>query len=132
MSGGGKKKKKSRVLVVEDAELSRDLLEQMLEEEFELEFAGDGAAAVAMVRDGGFDLVLMDVSLPKLDGLSATKQIREDPKTRAIPVIAVTAHGMIGDREKALAAGCDEHIVKPVDEETLVAAMRKLLGPRSG
>jgi two-component system sensor histidine kinase/response regulator len=80
-----------------------------------------------MVREGRFDMVLMDLALPRLDGLTATRRIREDPKTAKLPVIAVTAHGMRGDREKALEAGCDEHIVKPVDEEMLLAAMRKLL-----
>ncbi len=125
MTGAGRAR--ARVLVVEDTELSRDLLEQLLEDEYELGFAEDGETAVAMVRDGGFDLVLMDLALPRLDGLSATRQIREDPRTARLPVIAVTAHGMLGDREKALAAGCDEHIVKPVDEEKLLAAMRRLL-----
>jgi CheY-like chemotaxis protein len=122
-----KKRRRPRVLVVEDTELSRDLLEQMLEEEFELEFAADGETALTMVREGKFELVLMDLSLPKLDGLTVTQRLRDDPATAKLPVIAVTAHGMRGDREKALEAGCDEHIVKPVDEEKLLAAMRTLL-----
>ena len=119
-------KKRPRVLVVEDTELNRDLIEQLLEEEYALEFAGDGERAVELALTGRFDLVLMDISLPKLDGLSATRLIRDRIPATQLPVVAITAHAMRGDRERALDAGCDEYVTKPVDEELLLSTLARL------
>lgn len=115
------------MLVVEDTELNRDLLEQLLEDDYDLEFAGDGERAVAMAKEGRFDLVLMDIALPELDGLSATRAIRAHAPTATLPIVAITAHAMRGDRERALEAGCDEYVTKPIDEKHLLATLRRLV-----
>jgi CheY-like chemotaxis protein len=89
--------------------------------------ADDGAAGVAKVAAERPDLVLMDLSLPVIDGWEATRRIKADPSTASIPVIALTAHAMSGDEEKAKAAGCDDFLTKPVDEDLLFAALRRWL-----
>jgi CheY-like chemotaxis protein len=94
---------------------------------FELCFAVDGAEAVSSTREQKPDLVLMDLSLPVMDGWEATRQIKADPATRDIPVIALTAHAMSGDREKALAAGCNDYDTKPVDLPRLLAKIDALI-----
>src|SRR5438477_635781 len=103
-----------RILLVEDNEMNRDMLARRLERKgYEVARAGDGREGLGLARGGGFDLVLMDMSLPVLDGWEATRRIKAGPATRAIPVISLTAHDMEGDREKALEAGCDDHHPKP-------------------
>jgi two-component system, cell cycle response regulator DivK len=108
-----------KILVVEDVELNRDLLVQLLEEEYDILTAADGAAGVELAGRERPDLILMDLSLPVLDGWEATRRLKADPGTRAIPVIALTAHAMRGDEERALACGCDDDLTKPIDEDAL-------------
>jgi CheY-like chemotaxis protein len=119
-----------RVLYVEDNDDNVYMLKLRLELEdgFEVLVAGDGAAGVALAAAEQPDLVLMDLNLPVIDGWEATRRLKADPRTRGIPVIALTAHAMAGDREKALAAGCDEFDTKPIDLERLVAKIRTVLG----
>ncbi len=123
-----------KLLLVEDNEESRDALSRHLRRKgFEVLTAADGRQGLEAVRTSAPDLVLMDMSLPVLDGWEATRQLKADPQTRHIPVIALTAHAMAGDREKALAAGCDEYDTKPVEFARLLGKIQGLLGaPPSG
>jgi two-component system cell cycle response regulator DivK len=118
-----------RLLLVEDNEESRDALSRHLRRKgYEVLTAVDGRQGLEAVRAGAPDLVLMDMSLPVLDGWEATRQLKADPQTRHVPVIALTAHAMAGDREKALAAGCDEYDTKPVEFARLLGKIQALLG----
>ena len=117
-----------RILIVEDVELNRDLLMQLLEDEYELTIAVDGGAGVEKAASERPDLILMDLSLPVIDGWEATRRIKGDAATAAIPVIAITAHAMSGDEEKARQAGCDDFMTKPIDEDLLFAKLRRWLG----
>jgi CheY-like chemotaxis protein len=121
-----------RVLYVEDNDDNVYMLKLRLELEdgFEVLVAGDGAQGLAIAAAERPDLILMDLNLPVVDGWEATRRIKDDPGTRGIPIIALTAHAMAGDREKALAAGCDEFDTKPIDLERLVAKIRTVLGRR--
>jgi two-component system, cell cycle response regulator DivK len=119
----------AKLLLVEDNAESRDGLSRHLTRKgFDVEVAVDGQQGVAAARAAAPDLVLMDMSLPVLDGWEATRQLKADPATRHIPVIALTAHAMAGDRDKALAAGCDEYETKPVEFARLLAKIQTLLG----
>ncbi|HWL54795.1 MAG TPA: response regulator [Chthoniobacteraceae bacterium] len=105
-----------KILLVEDNELNRDMLSRRLKRRgFEVEIAVDGAQGVEMSQSAAPDLILMDMSLPIMDGWEATRQVKANPATAAIPVIALTAHAMAGDQEKAKAAGCDDYDTKPVE-----------------
>jgi CheY-like chemotaxis protein len=116
------------LLLVEDNEESRDGLSRFLRRKgFEVLVAADGRQGLEVAQTHGPDLVLMDMSLPILDGWEATRQLKADPRTRHIPVIALTAHAMGGDREKALATGCDEYEAKPVELTRLLAKIQTLL-----
>ncbi|MHC2107495.1 response regulator [Methylobacterium sp. CM6246] len=115
------------ILIVEDVELNRDLLMQLLEDDYALMMAVDGAAGVAMAASHTPDLILMDLSLPVIDGWEATRRIKADPATAGIPVIAITANAMSGDADKAKAAGCDDFMTKPVDEDLLFAKLQHWL-----
>lgn len=118
----------ARLLLVEDNELNRDMLSRRLERRgHTVLIAVDGAEGVATARRERPDLILMDMSLPVLDGWEATRQLKADAATRAIPVIALTAHAMAGDREQALAAGCDDFDTKPVELPRLLARIDALL-----
>ena len=118
-----------RLLLVEDNEENRDGLSRHLRRKgFEVLVAIDGRQGVEAARSGAPDLILMDMSLPVLDGWEATRQLKAAPETRHIPVIALTAHAMAGDREKALAAGCDEYDTKPVEFARLLGKIQALLG----
>jgi Response regulators consisting of a CheY-like receiver domain and a winged-helix DNA-binding domain len=118
----------ARILLVEDNEDNRDMLSRRLVRKgYEVLTALDGEQGVAMTRAEKPDLVLMDMSLPQMDGWEATRQLKSDPQTQSIPVIALTAHAMSGDREKSLAAGCDDYDVKPVELMRLLAKMEALL-----
>ncbi|WP_046866133.1 response regulator [Microvirga massiliensis] len=117
-----------RILIVEDGELNRDLLIQLLEEEYALSIATDGAAGVEQAAAQRPDLILMDLSLPVVDGWEATRRIKADKTTAGIPVVALTANAMSGDEEKARAAGCDDFMTKPIDEDLLFAKLRGWLG----
>jgi CheY-like chemotaxis protein len=115
------------ILVVEDDELNRDLLEQLLEEDYEILLAADGEAGIKMARQGRPDLILMDLSLPVIDGWEATRRIKADVALKSIPIIALTAHAASGDEEKAKEAGCDDYLTKPIDEELLFKKLRQFL-----
>jgi two-component system, cell cycle response regulator DivK len=118
----------AKVLLVEDNEMNRDMLSRRLSRQgYEVVIAKDGADGVAMAGAECPDLVLMDMSLPVLDGWEAAQRLKADPTTRAIPVIALTAHAMAADREKALAAGCDDYDTKPVELPRLLEKMQRLL-----
>lgn len=118
-----------RILLVEDNEMNRDMLTRRLERRgYEVLSARDGAEALAKARSEAPELILMDMSLPVIDGWEATRQLKADPATKAIPVIALTAHAMSGDREKALAAGCDDFDTKPIDLQRLLGKMIDRLG----
>ena len=118
-----------RLLLIEDNEENRDGLSRHLRRKgFEVLVASDGRQGLEAARAAPPDLVLMDMSLPVLDGWEATRQLKADPHTRHIPVIALTAHAMAGDREKALAAGCDEYDTKPVEVPRLLGKIQLLLG----
>ena len=117
-----------KILLVEDNEMNRDMLSRRLEKRgYTLSMAIDGGAGVAMAKSELPDLILMDMSLPVLDGWDATKQIKADPATVHIPIIALTAHAMESDRQKALAAGCDDFDTKPVELNRLLLKIEELL-----
>ena len=119
----------ARILLVEDNEMNRDMLSRrLMRRGYEVAIAVDGRQGVAMALAGGYDLVLMDMSLPEIDGWEATRQLRAAPETRTLPIIALTAHAMSGDRDKALAAGCDDYDTKPVDLDRLLGKILGLLG----
>jgi CheY-like chemotaxis protein len=119
----------ARILLVEDNEMNRDMLSRRLERRgYEVIVAVDGEEGVARAKADGPDVVLMDLSLPGIDGWEATRQLKSADETRSIPVLALTAHAMAGDREKALAAGCDDFDTKPVDLSRLVDKIDALLG----
>ena len=116
-----------RILLVEDNEMNRDMLSRRLERRgFEVVIAIDGAEGVAKSKSEHPDLVLMDMSLPVMNGWEATRAIKADPATSSLPVIALTAHSMAGDREKAMEAGCNDYDVKPVDLPRLLEKMAAL------
>ena len=117
----------AKILIVEDNEPNRDMLSRRLERRgFEVVVAVDGAEGVALSKSEHPDIVLMDMSLPVMNGWEATRAIKADPATRTMPVIALTAHSMPGDREKAMEAGCDDYDVKPVDLPRLLEKMAAL------
>jgi CheY-like chemotaxis protein len=117
-----------KILLVEDNEMNRDMLSRRLAKRgYAVVMAVDGAEGVTMARSESPDLVLMDMGLPVMDGWTATRHIKADPATVRIPVLALTAETMEGDREKCLAAGCDDYDTKPVDLERLIGKMEALL-----
>jgi CheY-like chemotaxis protein len=117
-----------KILLVEDNEMNRDMLSRRLERRgYEVVIAVDGAAGVAMTILENPNLVLMDMSLPIMDGWEATRQLKANPETQHIPVIALTAHAMSGDREKALEAGCDDYDTKPIELPRLLEKIANLL-----
>jgi two-component system cell cycle response regulator DivK len=117
-----------RILIVEDVEFNRDLLTQLLEDEFEVIVATDGQAGIALAARERPDLILMDLSLPVIDGWEATRQLKADRGLKTIPVIALTAHAMHGDEAKARASGCDDFLTKPIDEVRLFEMLHRYLG----
>lgn len=119
----------AKILLVEDNEMNRDMLSRRLARRgHEVVIALDGAEGVARAASDLPELILMDMSLPVIDGWEAARRIKSDPATAKIPVIALTAHAMSGDREQALAAGCDDYDTKPVEFDRLVEKMSALLG----
>ena len=117
-----------KILLVEDNEMNRDMLSRRLQRKgYEVVLALDGQSGVEMTQTQAPDLVLMDMSLPVLDGWEATRRLKADPATRHIPVIALTAHAMSSDREKAIEAGCDDYDTKPVELMRLLAKIDALL-----
>ncbi len=118
----------ARILLVEDNEMNRDMLSRRLQKKgYEVSMALDGRQGVEMAKSGGYDLVLMDMSLPEIDGWEATRQLRTVPETRDVPIIGLTAHAMAGDRQKALEAGCNDYDTKPVELPRLLAKIEALL-----
>jgi len=118
-----------KILLVEDNEMNRDMLSRRLVRSgFEVAIAVDGGQGVAMASSEKPDLILMDMSLPVIDGWEATRRVKADAATQAIPVIALTAHAMAEDKEKALAAGCDDFDTKPVELPRLLGKIQALLG----
>jgi CheY-like chemotaxis protein len=121
------------ILLVEDNEMNRDMLSRRLERRgFVVTLATDGGECLQQVRASPPDLVIMDMSLPVVSGGEATRQLRASPETRNIPVIALTAHAMAGDREKALEAGCDDYDTKPIEFARLLGKIEALLGRGRG
>jgi CheY-like chemotaxis protein len=126
-----------RVLIVEDNEMNRDILSRRLRGKgYEIVLASDGPSGLVTARALGPDLILMDLGLPGIDGWECTRRLKADEATRRIPIIALSAHAMVGEREKALEAGCDDFDTKPIDfsgllhkMETLLAAVRGDTGP---
>ena len=116
------------ILIVEDVELNRDLLVQLLEDEYRLVLANDGAAALERVAQERPDLILMDLSLPRMDGWEATRRLKADQSLSKIPVIVLSAHAMRGDEERARASGCDDFLTKPIDETLLFQKLERHLG----
>ena len=122
-----------KILLVEDNEMNRDMLSRRLAKRgFEVVMAVDGAEGVSMARSAAPDLILMDMSLPVMDGWTATRALKADAATRGIPVIGLTAHAMAGDREKCLEAGCDEYDTKPVDFPRLLEKIQVQLDKKPG
>ncbi len=118
-----------KILVVEDVEFNRDLIVQLLEDDYEVFTAADGAEGLRLAERERPDLILMDLSLPIIDGWEATRRIKANEALRGIPIIALTAHAMRGDEEKARQSGCDDYLSKPLDEELLFVKIAKFLGP---
>jgi two-component system, cell cycle response regulator DivK len=117
-----------KLLLVEDNEMNRDMLSRRLERRgFQVLLATDGAQGIVEAEQHQPDLIIMDMSLPVLDGWESTRRLKEKPETKAIPVIALTAHAMSGEREKALAAGCNDYDTKPVDFARLLEKIQSLL-----
>lgn len=123
---------KWKILIVEDDEMNLDMLSRRLERrDFEIVSALDGAEAIEKARSENPNLILMDMSLPGIDGWEATRRIKEMEETKLIPIVALTAHAMEGDRTRALEAGCDDYDTKPVDLKRLLEKIHNLLGRSS-
>jgi CheY-like chemotaxis protein len=118
----------AKILIVEDNEMNRDMLSRrLIRRGYQIVIAVDGAEGIAMAKTENPDLVLMDMSLPVIDGWEAARRLKAEPSTRAIPVIGLTAHAMAGDREKVIAAGCDDYDTKPVELPRLLQKIEALL-----
>ncbi len=119
----------AKILLVEDNEMNRDVLTRLLQKRgFTVIFAEDGEAAVAVALAERPELILMDISLPKMDGYAATHCLRQDPSMRTVPIIALTAHALSSDRQRAMDAGCTDYETKPVEFARLLAKIEILLG----
>ncbi|HZU12442.1 MAG TPA: response regulator [Chloroflexota bacterium] len=122
----------AKILIVEDNEMNRDMLSRRLQRKgYDVVIAVDGGEGMAMARSAAPDLILMDMSLPVVDGWEATRQLKADTETSKIPVIALTAHAMAGDREKAMSAGCDDYDTKPIELPRLLSKIETLLDGKS-
>jgi CheY-like chemotaxis protein len=117
-----------KILVVEDVEFNRDLIVQLLEDDYEVLTAVDGDEGLRRAALDRPDLILMDLSLPVVDGWEAARRLKSDEALRHIPIIALSAHAMVGDEEKARRSGCDDYISKPLDEDLLFEKLRRFLG----
>lgn len=115
------------VLVIEDHELNRELLSQLLEDDFDVTTREDGTSGLEAAKELHPDLILLDLSLPGIDGWEVARRVKADPDLADVGIIALTAHAMPGDAQEALAAGCDAYLAKPLDESALFAEMRRLL-----
>jgi two-component system, cell cycle response regulator DivK len=119
-----------KILVVEDVEFNRDLVVQLLEDDYQIITAADGADGLRLAERERPDLILMDLSLPVIDGWEATRRIKANGALKHIPIIALSAHAMTGDEEKARQSGCDDYLSKPLDEDLLFVKIDKFLGKR--
>jgi CheY-like chemotaxis protein len=121
----------AKILLVEDNEMNRDMLSRrLIRRGFEVTMAVDGRQGIDKALAEPFDLILMDMSLPEVDGWTATRELRKAPQTSSVPIIALTAHAMAGDRQQALDAGCNDYDTKPIELDRLLAKMDALLkGP---
>jgi CheY-like chemotaxis protein len=118
----------ARILLVEDNDMNRDMLSRRLQRKgHEVLLAADGMQAILMAESEAPDLILLDMSLPVIDGWEAARRLKASPATARVPIVALTAHAMAGDREKALAAGCDDYDTKPVDFLNLMTKIDKIL-----
>jgi two-component system, cell cycle response regulator DivK len=118
----------AKILIVEDNEMNRDMLSRrLIRRGYQIVMAVDGEGGIAAATTEKPDLILMDMSLPVIDGWEATRRLKAEPSTRAIPVIGLTAHAMAGDREKVIAAGCDDYDTKPVELPRLLQKIEALL-----
>jgi two-component system, cell cycle response regulator DivK len=123
----------TKVLLVEDNEMNRDMLSRrLIRRGFQGVFAMDGQQGIDLARSELPDIILMDLSLPVIDGWEATRRVKADDATRSVPVIGLTAHAMSGDREKAIEAGCDDYDTKPVELDRLIGKIDRLLGTAKG
>ena len=121
-----------KILLVEDNAMNRDMLSRRLEKKgYQVVLAVDGQHGVEMAQAEAPDLILIDMSLPVLDGWEASRKLKSDSTTRLVPIIALTAHAMAGDRERALGAGCDEYDTKPIDFPRLLGKIEALLRPKA-
>jgi len=116
-----------KILIVEDVDMNVDLLVQLLEDDYSLVVAGDGVSGIEMASRERPDLILMDMSLPIMDGWETTRRIRADSVLEHTPIIALTAHAMQGDEERALACGCGDYLSKPIDEDILFEKIERML-----
>lgn len=122
----------AKILLVEDNAMNRDMLSRRLARKgYEVAIAIDGQQGIDMARSETPDLILMDMSLPVVDGWEATRQLKSAPETQSIPVIALTAHAMAGDREKAVEAGCNDYDIKPIELPRLLGKIEALLGGKA-
>jgi two-component system, cell cycle response regulator DivK len=118
----------AKILIVEDNEMNRDMLSRrLIRKGYAVVMADNGLKGVEMAASEKPDLILMDMSLPVMDGWDATRTIKNDPATAAIPVIALTAHAMASDREKSLAAGCDDYDTKPIELDRLLTKISRFI-----
>jgi CheY-like chemotaxis protein len=123
----------AKILLVEDNEMNRDMLSRrLIRKGYDVVMAEDGEQGVAMAAAASPDLILMDMSLPVIDGWEATRRIKASPQSAAIPIIALTAHAMASDREQALKAGCDDYDTKPVELQRLLEKIERLLESSAG
>jgi two-component system cell cycle response regulator DivK len=119
----------TKVLLVEDNEMNRDMLSRrLIRRGYQVVFAMDGQQGIDLARSERPDVILMDMSLPIVDGWEASRRLKADDATRSVPVIGLTAHAMNGDREKAIEAGCDDYDTKPVELDRLIGKIERLLG----
>jgi CheY-like chemotaxis protein len=122
-----------KILIVEDNEMNRDMLSRRLARRgYQIAMAVDGEQGIAAAKGESPDLILMDMSLPVVDGWEATRQLKSAPLTKTIPIIGLTAHAMAGDREKAIDAGCDDYDTKPIELPRLLQKIEALLAPAVG
>jgi len=122
-----------KILLVEDNEMNRDMLSRRLVRKgYDIVIAVDGQQAIDMASAESPDLILMDMSLPVIDGWETTRRVKANPQTQVIPIIALTAHALVEDKDKAIEAGCDDFDTKPVDIQRLVDKIQALLGARAG
>ena len=123
----------TKVLLVEDNEMNRDMLSRrLIRRGFQVVFAMDGQQGIDLARSERPDVILMDMSLPIVDGWEASRRLKADDATRSVPVIGLTAHAMSGDREKAIEAGCDDYDTKPVELDRLIGKIERLIGAAKG